>query len=363
MPRRLLALALSLTLGAAAQAQPVEVAALAAPDAFSTPGRDTGLPADLWRGSSIDTVRAVLPLLAEKPLSPAAARLARRVLATGAPGPEGAAGDAALLAARANALLALGDLAAANLILERAPAVERSAELSRAAAEAALLAGDDARACRVAEALGEGRSAVYWLRLRAFCQHLAGQAAEAQLTFDLAQAQARDAVYGRLMAARLAGSPPGAASLRNGLDLALSRALQLNLASAKPSPAVAAALAPAPEGFPEPAPLPADEALSDAATVLLAAIPDDAPSRSNAGLGALPGPVGRMPAGRGLALDRAVASGSMGETALLVLWAAADAGAAGPAVGDRARLAAALWRVGLKDEAVVFIAEGLAGLK
>ena len=77
-----------LMLAAPAAAQ-VQVAQLAAPDAFSTPGRDTGLPAELWAGTPIETARIVLPLLSAKPLSPAAANLARRVLATGAKGPDG----------------------------------------------------------------------------------------------------------------------------------------------------------------------------------------------------------------------------------------------------------------------------------
>ena len=51
-------------------AQPlgVEVTALAPPDAFTTPGRDTGLPATLWAGASARTAKTVLPLLAAKPL-------------------------------------------------------------------------------------------------------------------------------------------------------------------------------------------------------------------------------------------------------------------------------------------------------
>src|SRR6185503_17802828 len=103
-----------------AAAQGVEVSTLAAPDAFSTPGRDTGLPATLWRGTSLQITRTVLPLLAAKPLSPAAAALARRVLATGAPGPQGAGSDPALAAARAEALMAQGDARAAAAVLVRA---------------------------------------------------------------------------------------------------------------------------------------------------------------------------------------------------------------------------------------------------
>ena len=105
------ALAAALALAAApALAQPaVEVTPLAAPDAFANGARDTGLPPDLWRGASVETARTVLPLLAARPLSPAAAALARRVLATGANGPEGAGQDRELAGARIAALIAQCD--------------------------------------------------------------------------------------------------------------------------------------------------------------------------------------------------------------------------------------------------------------
>src|SRR4051812_44086846 len=83
----------------------VEVSQLAAPDAFTTSGRATGVAPTLWTGASAQTARPVLPMLAAKPLSPAAAALARRILATGGPGPEGANRDPVLGAARANALM------------------------------------------------------------------------------------------------------------------------------------------------------------------------------------------------------------------------------------------------------------------
>src|SRR5262249_4677556 len=120
---------------------------------------------------------------------------------------------------------------------------DRSPDLSRQAAESALLAGDDARACEIAESLTVGRDDVYWLRLRAYCQAVGGRPDQAQLTFDLAQAQARDPVFARLMGAKLAGAgDPGPASLRNGLDYALSRSLGLDLAAATPAPEVAAVM-------------------------------------------------------------------------------------------------------------------------
>lgn len=390
-----LAIATALLAATPAAAQPVQVTSLAAPDAFSVPGRNTGLGADLWRGASLETLRTVLPLLAAKPLSPAAAQLARRVLATGARGPEGA--DAEFLGLRAQALLALGDVTAANAILQRAPGLERSAELSRAAAESALLAGDDARACAVEEGLGVGREGAYWLRLRTFCQLLAGQAAQAQLTFDLAQSQAKDPVFARLMAAKLNGAAGGGASLRNGLDYALSKSLSLDLTKASPSPAVAVAIRGGDIAPPtwDLATLGADvgglaaaaaagETLSpDGLSALIAAAEADAKSRTRLQSAALllaalapsltPAdrsrlagftvPEGKAPAARSLALADAAGRKLQGETAMLALWTATEAGAAGPGIADRARLVHALAQAGLEADARAFAVEGLAGLK
>jgi len=377
----------------------VAVTTLAAPDAFTTPGRDTGLPADLWRGASLKTAQTVLPLLATRPLSPAAAALARRVLATGAPGPQGGEKDPDLVGQRASALIAQGDAKAAAAILIRAPAVDRNPELARVAAESALLAGNDARACRLAEGLSSGRDDVYWLRLRTYCQAINGQTAQAQLTFDLAQAQSRDATFGRLMGAKLAGGgDPGAPSLRNGLDYALSRGLGLDLTTAKPSPVVAAALS-----GEDPAPLALDpsgvapdlaslaEALARGEPVrdaVLQALVETAAStdgktraRGQAGLllavavsgaagpeirgqmAALGLPEGKAPLGRSLALEAAGEQKLMGEAALLSLWTCAEAGTAGPAIGDRIRMVRALHAVGLDADARAMALEGLLALK
>jgi hypothetical protein len=150
-------------------------------------------------------------------------------------------------------LLALGDAAGAGLVLDRAPGLAGSASLSLAAAEAALIKGDDDKACGIGDALTVDRGAAYWLRLRAFCQARAGQDDAAHLTFSLAQQQTPkqgggDADYARLMTAVLNGAPPGAANLRNGINYALSRKLNLPLAPAMSaaSPAIKRALAAAP---------------------------------------------------------------------------------------------------------------------
>jgi hypothetical protein len=214
---------------------PVGAQALAQLDLFSA-GRETGLGQDLWKGSSADIARTVIPTLRDAPLSPAAAALGRDLLATASIAPEGAGDDAALAAARASAVLALGDADGASDILDHTPAVSSSSALSQVAAEAALVTGRNDRACAVGDALAADRDGIYWLRLRAFCQALAGKTDIAQLTFTLANQQARDPYFARLMGAMLAGgTDAGDASLRNGLDYALSVQLKLDLTPAMPT--------------------------------------------------------------------------------------------------------------------------------
>jgi len=252
----------------------VEVAQLAAPDYFSLGQRDTGLPADLWRGTSPDLARELLPILGRKPLSPAATALARRLLAAGAAGPEGVGRDPELAAARVRALLALGDPDAAWAAVERAPNMPGSAALSEAAAETALILGHDDVACHVSDQLSAGRGELYWLRLRAFCQAMAGQTDAAQLTLTLASEKQRDPVLSRLLGAVIAGAgDPGPASLRNGLEFALSGHLFLDWAPALPgaSPAVAAVV----RGVPAP-PLASGDPVTDIRAAVLVGDVDQA---------------------------------------------------------------------------------------
>ncbi|MDR7115687.1 hypothetical protein [Caulobacter sp. BE254] len=241
-------LAAALLSAAPALAQ-VQVQSLAAPDLFSPPAAQTGLSGDLWKDASPGVVKEALPKLAAKPLSPATAGLARRVLATGANAPAGIGDDPELGATRAMALIALGEAKGADAVLDRVPGVAGSAQLSMAAAEAALITGADDKACKVGEALSVERGGPYWLRLRAFCQAIGDQHDAAQLTFTLAAQQTKDADYARLMNALLSGTPAGAANLKNGINYALSRKLGLDVSApavvAAASPALKAALKPA----------------------------------------------------------------------------------------------------------------------
>jgi hypothetical protein len=228
----------------------VQAETLGALDLWSTPGRDTGLPADLWRGASPDLVRAVLGQIDGRPLDPALAALARRTLATGANAPDGAGNDAALAALRARALLNLGDAEAAQAILSRASNLETSEAQSRVKAETALLLGRDQEACDTGQALQENRNGAWWLALRAYCSLVAGKPEAAQVTLDLwRQAGGKDAAFDRLATAAATGATnpktPLKASLGDPLNFALSKRLKLDLAPAigDASPAVVAAIA------------------------------------------------------------------------------------------------------------------------
>jgi hypothetical protein len=449
----------------------VQVQSLSALDLFSPPAAETGLSGDLWKDASPGVVKEALPKLATKPLSPAATGLARRVLATGANAPAGIGDDPELGATRALALIALGEAKGADAVLDRVPGVSGSAQLSLAAAEAALITGADDKACKIGETLSVERSAPYWLRLRAFCQALADQHDAAQLTFTLAAQQTKDADYARLMNALLSGTPAGAANLKNGINYALSRKLGLDVSSA----AAQATASPALKTVIKPADAPSDLTAGQASTLAalraakgLPAFTDAAKAAQPtivalAGAGApledpvlfaraalaagdlataqairgkltgdtVPGattldlslldatlaaaegkkdsqildgliergvqggakspaqpaalilaafgaaisPEARAPfatfdpgkpvapAGRLIVLDDAAAAGRQGETALLALSIAADAGPAGPAPVDRARLVRALLKAGLEADARAFAVEGLLALQ
>jgi hypothetical protein len=390
MRQHLLPLALAALIVTPAAAQ-VEVSSLQAPDYFSLGSRDTGLPADLWKGTSPELARAQIPRIGGKPLSPAAADLAGRLLATGANGPEGAGREPEVAAARINALLALGRPRDAWAAADRAVNLPSSAALSQAVAESALIAGEDDRACRVADELAVNRGDIYWLRLRAYCQARAGQSDAAQLTLTLASEKQRDPVVSRLIGAVIAGAgDPGAASVRDGLEYSLSRRLALDVVGAKGAPpAIAAAIGAQPPAAPPVSALAQRLAASEGRdaefAALLAQATDAADAKAKAryqgavlvalALGATPTADQRgviagfdvqpvaIPAGRLAALDLAASAGARGETALLVLAAAADAGGKPMRASDYAAVVSALRRAGLQEQAVAFAGEAFAALQ
>lgn len=378
--------ALALPVAAYAQVE-VTAAPLPAPDLWSTPGRDTGLSPDLWRGAGADLARAVLPKLGAEPIQPALRRLAIRVLATGAAAPEGGAEDVDLAAERAFALTRLGAPDAALAVLSRTPRVEASEPLSRARAEAALYLRDP-RACETERALQAGRGGTFWLKLRAYCQLESGDAAAAQVTFDLwrqtgdrAPAYAAgmtdalgassgwrpvfaDAIttalsrrrWGDFTAAIDAGAPAAVAALaaervvrvepgsvgeglipplgmqEANLARATARAEALGLMTAAEAEGVRSDAAPAADARPDPgAPRPEPVEWADLAPdALLQAAATSAPAdaAARARLATAPSPAPTARAAALLALQDAAEAKRLGETALLALLVASETGKA-----------------------------------
>ncbi len=390
---RKLVLILTATLLATPALGQVEVVPLAAPDYFSQGLRDTGLPADLWAGTSPALAREVIPSIGRKPLTPAARDLAWRTLATAAVGPDGAGREPEVAAARIQALLALGRPREAWAAADRAASPSANPALAEAVAETALIVGEDDRACRVADALTVGRGELYWLRLRAYCQAIVGDRDAAQLTLTLASEKQRDPTVSRLIGAVIVGvGDPGAASLRNGLEYSLSRRLALDVAAARGAPlAVAAMLAESSAVAAEPSPAPGlavrfarpegRDAEFDALLLQGAASdPKVAPRYQAAALiavalGASPTPEQRatlsrfevlpgvVPPGRLAALDLAASAGARGEVALQAVAVVGDADGKPLRAADYAAIVSALRRVGLTEAAIAFAEEAFAALQ
>jgi hypothetical protein len=392
----------------------VQSAPLRAPDLFSADaGKSTGLPADLWKGVSLDLARTVMPMAAVRPMSPAAALFAARVMSTSANAPEGGGSDGDLAAARVGAVLSSGDALGARTMLEHTPGVRQSAALSQVAAETDLVLGREDEACTLVDTVSAGKDAPYFRRLRAYCLVRAGDKAGAQLAYDLTAEQAKDEIYKRLMSAAVSGEPATGeqASLRNGLEYALSKRMGLDLtpaldkawmpiavAVARDSSAPTALQAAAAARLAKhqvdlgqaqtlnPVVLEAAQSLADGkptadlaerlaaqgasgqtvaqqALALYAAAGAPGDGRVRAVFAGFEIGQARANQARMLELDAVSTAGSKGDTALLALWLMADAGEAGPGVVDRARIARALNRAGFGEDSRRYALEGMLALQ
>ena len=153
------------------------------------------LPETVWSSGEAAALGAVfdaLPPPAQGWEQPAAARLALRALLSGGPPPDGLEDRFALADLRARRALAAGRPQPVLRLLERTPDINQSEPMSRIYAELAFAMGRTEAACRAADALLEGRDAPYWLRARAVCLAVEGGIPAAELTAELARAQAAD---------------------------------------------------------------------------------------------------------------------------------------------------------------------------
>jgi hypothetical protein len=151
------------------------------------------LPETVWSSGDASALAALLdalPGVQRGWRNRAAARLALEALLSGGAPPEGLQSRYALAEARAARALAVGRPAPVLRLLARTPQIHESQALSRLYAELAFALGETADACRTSDALLDGRDAPYWLRARAVCLAVAGNIPAAELTAELARAQA-----------------------------------------------------------------------------------------------------------------------------------------------------------------------------
>lgn len=216
-----------------AQARPadgqIEVAELGAVDPFEV-GVNPVLPETVWSSGHAGALNGALSVLPDRASSgwsnPAAARLALAALRSSGEPPRGGRDDFALAAKRADRALSAGRAQLAYELLVRTPRVNESDALSRVYAETALAMGRTQEACRAADALLAGRDAAYWLRLRASCLALDGRIPAAELTAELARAQAQTPAFDQVFDALTLNQPaPEGFRPRTALQLTLLEAL------------------------------------------------------------------------------------------------------------------------------------------
>ena len=216
-----------------AQARPadgqIEVAELGAVDPFEV-GVNSVLPETVWNSGHAGALNGALSVLPDRASAgwsnPAAARLALAALRSSGEPPRGGRDDFVLAAKRADRALSAGRAQLVYELMARTPRVNESDALSRVYAETALAMGRTQEACRAADALLEGRDAAYWLRLRASCLALDGAIPAAELTAELARAQAQTPAFDQVFDALTLNQPaPEGFRPRTALQLTLLEAL------------------------------------------------------------------------------------------------------------------------------------------
>lgn len=161
---------------------------LTAPDPSSAGLLDDsngGLGATMWRGTDPAQAARAIGILPGPVPSAALRGLQRRLLLTTAEVPDGPPRTPSLLGLRVAQLYRLGAVAAAEQLSVPKPAGLKDPVFLQVAADAALLRGEDARAC---DLIGEGLrgdGSVYWQKLNVLCRYAAKDIAGGDLALSL----------------------------------------------------------------------------------------------------------------------------------------------------------------------------------
>ncbi len=143
------------------------------------------MPMQQWQGTGAEIAAQLMSDLPEIGASPLLNRLAASVLISPSDPPKGGKGDMTLASLRLASVYRLGQLQAVINLAERSPGGLSDPENAAIATRAFLALGQESNACETAIRLQNGRGAVFWLKVRAFCLAREGRTAAAELTADL----------------------------------------------------------------------------------------------------------------------------------------------------------------------------------
>jgi hypothetical protein len=195
--------------------------------------QDGGLGADMWQGT---TRMQAVDLVSGMPLntgSKTLRKLKTRLLLSRARAPIAASDDVpSLLSARVNALMAMGDVENAELLLSVSPTQGRPDGLDAADASIQLLKFDNARACGLARNNQRHASKDFWQKMLIYCDALDGKAESVSFGLSLLRETSGDDPALALLAdSVLSGVPITLESIANPttFHLALSRASKTKL--------------------------------------------------------------------------------------------------------------------------------------
>lgn len=195
-------------------------------DAAGTLTPDSGgLPTDLWRGTPGPVAVRLLALLPAAPDSQGMRALQRRLLLSSGPAPADLPAEGALLAVRAERLLAMGAVDELGALEAVMPGRVDDPVLARPLAERALAVGEDAVACGYHDAVAARADDRFWVKLGVVCDLWRGDTVKAELgTRLLGEIGQQDVLLQDLVQAAVAGRTAGAHRLAGAGPLHLAAA-------------------------------------------------------------------------------------------------------------------------------------------
>ena len=143
----------------------------------------------MWQGSERLVLDILLPKLPTATISPVLNDLARRLLLTEAPMPEGVTSGGSAVAMRLERLAHAGHFGDVLALADKIKNVAAIPEVLPPVIKAQLMTGRSSEACQTSAKKQEGRDQPFWLKLRAICFVLNNEPAAADLTAGLLRDQ------------------------------------------------------------------------------------------------------------------------------------------------------------------------------